>query len=61
MCTMFGMKYPSVRWRAGLALPAIGAALAALLLGHPLLALAAAAAAVACLATAFGVWREIES
>jgi hypothetical protein len=58
---MFGLKYPSVRWRACLALPAIAAAIAAYFLGHPLLALAAAAGAVACLTTAFGVWREIES
>ena len=58
---MFGLKYRSVRWRACLALPAIAAGIAAYILGHPLVALTAAAAAVACLATALGVWREIES
>jgi hypothetical protein len=58
---MFGLKYPSVRWRAGLAVPAVVAAIAAYGLGHPLLALGAGAAAVGCLATALNVWREIES
>ena len=58
---MFGLKYQSVRWRAGLAVPAVAAGIAAYSLGHPLLALGAGAAAVGCLATAFGVWREIES
>ena len=57
---MFGLKYPSVRWRAALAIPAVAVGVAALAFGHPLLAVAAAAAAVASLATAFGIWREIE-
>jgi hypothetical protein len=57
---MFGLKYPSVRWRAALAIPAVVIAAAALVSGHPLVAAGAGAAGAACLAMALNVWREIE-